>query len=171
MSCAPCTSISQKIIYFRQNYNNQESVQICFIALSHRYITLVFADKKGKFHPPGSYSLSNFIQKNLRHVRLNQWKLVFMIKGGILRRKVIEFERKRKRKVLVYLEAGGGIIGLTNTNLSAWHLSQSIGMSCYNNWSKATLFLLRLRPHATPRLLILKNTPTKKWLCIVERNR
>lgn len=110
-------------------------------------------------------------KKNLRHVRLNQWKLVFMIKGGILRRKVIEFERKRKRKVLVYLEAGGGIIGLTNTNLSAWHLSQSIGMSCYNNWSKATLFLLRLRPHATPRLLILKNTPTKKWLCIVERNR
>lgn len=42
-----------------------------------------------------------------------------MIKGGILRRKVIEFERKRKKKALVYLEAGGGIIGLTNTNLSA----------------------------------------------------
>lgn len=55
MSCAPYTSISQKIIYFRQNYNNQESVQICFIALSHRYITLVFADKKGKISPGGDH--------------------------------------------------------------------------------------------------------------------
>lgn len=42
-----------------------------------------------------------------------------MIKGGILRRKVIEFERKRKRKALEYLEAGGGITVLTNANLSA----------------------------------------------------
>lgn len=124
MSCAPCSSISQKIIYFRQISNNQESVQICFIALSHRYITVVFADKKGKISPSEDHIVYQIsYKKNSRHVRLNQWKFVFMIKGGILRRKVIEFERKRKRKALVYLEAGGGITVLTNANLSAWHLS------------------------------------------------
>lgn len=45
-----------------------------------------------------------------------------MIKGGILWRKVIEFERKRKKKVFVYLEVGGGIIGLININLFVWYL-------------------------------------------------
>lgn len=66
MSCAPCSSISQKIIYFRQISNNQESVQICFIALSHRYITVVFADKKGKISPGGDHTVNQISYKKTR---------------------------------------------------------------------------------------------------------